>query len=126
MTPKGKQILWHKKKGKLISSKFLKGQAKKMDSKPQALSNTGDKIKDFAKKFADQIKKAVGAGFDQANEATGELPGAAGKLNRDTRELVFSKLSKWLDDRKSGAYNHGALDKAHSTAEVPDGTENHQ
>lgn len=99
--------------------------------------NTSDRIVHFATQmaeisgldldtFAEQIKKAVGAGFDQAHEATGDLPGAAGKLNRDTRELVFSKLSKWLEDRKSLLYNQGAQSKAIITAEVPDGTENNQ
>jgi hypothetical protein len=85
--------------------------------------NTSDRIVHFATQmaeisglgldaFAEKMKEAVGAGFDQAHEATGDLPGAAGKLNRDTRELVFAKLSKWLEDKKSLAYNQGVQSKA--------------
>jgi hypothetical protein len=99
--------------------------------------NTSDRIVHFAtqmaeicgldmKEFGETIKKAVGDGFDQANAATGELPGAAGKLNRDTRELVFSKLSKWLEEREDKLYNQGAQKKASITADVHDGIENHE
>jgi hypothetical protein len=104
--------------------------------------NTSDRIVHFATQMAeicglspdemaDSIRKAVGAGFDQAAAITGALPGAAGKLNRDTKDLVFSKLSKWLEDRQSKAYNQGTqsgsapADNA-STLEVPYGIENHQ
>lgn len=99
--------------------------------------NTSDRIVHFATQmaeisgldpeaFATAIKDAIGKGFDQANAITGELPGAAGKLNRDTRDLVSSKLSKWLEDRKSEAYNQGAQSKKVLTADVPYGTENNQ
>jgi hypothetical protein len=80
--------------------------------------NTSDRIVNFATQmaqiagndsdFAETIVQAVADGFDQANAETGPLPGAAGDLNRKTRELTFSKLSKWLDERKSMGYNQGA------------------
>jgi hypothetical protein len=99
--------------------------------------NTSDRIVHFAtqmaeisgmdpEEFAKTMMKAVGDGFDQANAETGELPGAAGKLNRDTRELVFSKLTKWLEERKGMPYNEGAQSNASSTSEVHDGTENNK
>jgi hypothetical protein len=107
--------------------------------------NTSDRIVHFAtqmaeisgmepEEFFEKIKDAVSAGFDQAAAATGELTGAAAKLNKDTKDLVFSKLSKWLEDRKGMPYNQGAQNPAGaqaaqpatSTAEVPHGIENHQ
>ena len=99
--------------------------------------NTSDRIVHFATQmseiagmdpaeFAKTMFKSVRDGFDQAGEATGELPGAAGKLNRDTRELVFAKLSKWLEEREALPYNEGALSNASSTSDVHDGTENNQ
>jgi hypothetical protein len=99
--------------------------------------NTSDRIVHFATQmaeisgldlgeFAAKIKDAIGAGFDQAKQATGELPGAAGKLNKDTKDLVFAKLSKWLEAKQSVAYNEKARSNAISTVEVPDGTENNQ
>ncbi|MDQ3001871.1 MAG: hypothetical protein M3Y08_11505 [Fibrobacterota bacterium] len=99
--------------------------------------NTSDRIVHFATQmaeiagmdpaeFAKTMFKAVRDGFDQAGEATGELPGAAGKLNRDTRDLVFAKLSKWVEERETMPYNEGAQGKALSTADVPDGTKNNQ
>jgi hypothetical protein len=99
--------------------------------------NTSNRIVHFAtqmaeisgldlKEFAARIRDAIGAGFDQAKEATGELPGAAGKLNKDTKNLVFAKLSKWLEAKEAEAYNQQARSNAISTSEVPDGTENNQ
>lgn len=99
--------------------------------------NTSDRIVHFATQmaeicgldpaeFAEKITQAVSNGFDQANAETGPLPGAAGKLNRDTRDLVFSKLSKWLEDRKSGEYNVGAPPSPASTSDVTHGTENNE
>lgn len=99
--------------------------------------NTSDRIVHFATQmaeicgldpaeFAEKITQAVGLGFDQANAETGPLPGAAGKLNRDTRDLVFSKLSKWLEDRKTAAYNGEDQQKPASTADVTSGTQNNQ
>lgn len=81
--------------------------------------NTSDRIVHFAtqmaeisgmdlREFGEIIKEAVSKGFDQAGAATGELTGAAAKLNKDTRDLVFSKLSKWLEERKDMPYNQGA------------------
>ena len=57
MTPKGKQILWHKKRGKLIPSKFLKVHGK--ETVEDAPGTTGNKLKDFARKLTAQIKKAA-------------------------------------------------------------------
>ena len=58
MARKGKQIVWHKKRGKMISSKFLNHPSKKADSQDSA-PGTGDKTKDFARNLAAQIKKAA-------------------------------------------------------------------
>jgi hypothetical protein len=97
--------------------------------------NTSDRIVHFATQmaqiaggdsgFAETIMQAVADGFDQAKAMTGPLPGAAGELNRKTRELTMSKLSKWLEDRKAGLYNQGARSEENPTLAVPDGIENH-
>lgn len=58
--------------------------------------------------FGEKIRAAIEEGFSSAREITGELPGAAGKLNKDTHELVFTKLQKWLDDWQATAYNQTA------------------
>jgi hypothetical protein len=79
--------------------------------------NTSDRIVAFATsfasmhgdgEFAEKILKAVADGFEQAHALTGDLPGAAGRLNRDTKDLVFEKLEKWLEEREAGAYNLSA------------------
>jgi len=99
--------------------------------------NTSDRIVHFAtqmaeisgmdpKEFAGKIKDAIGKGFDQAAAATGPMTGAAAKLNQNTKDLVFTKLSKWLEERQAQPYNQGAQSPALSTADVHDGTENHQ
>lgn len=85
--------------------------------------NTSDRIVHFAtqmaeisgmdlKEFGEIIKQAVSKGFDQAGAATGELTGAAAKLNQDTKDLVFSKLSKWLEEHGDMPYNQGARNPA--------------
>lgn len=119
----------------------LEGTAKEGD--PDSLvpeywnaENTSDRIVHFAtqmaqiagddSEFAETIMQAVADGFDQANSMTGPLPGAAGKLNEKTRELTFSKLSKWLEEHKAKSYNQGTQSDAISTAEVSHGIENHQ
>jgi hypothetical protein len=98
--------------------------------------NTSDRIVKFAtqmaeiagkdSEFAKTIIKAVTDGFDQANAETGPLPGAAGELNKKTRELTFAKLSKWLDDRKSMGYNLGARTEDIPNPEATHGSENHE
>jgi hypothetical protein len=98
--------------------------------------NTSDRIVKFATQmaqiagndsdFAKTIVKAVADGFDQANAASGPLPGAAGELNKKTRELTFSKLSEWLDDRKSMGYNQGALNESIPNPDTTHGSENHE
>lgn len=80
--------------------------------------NTSDRIVDFATsfagifgndpEFAETMVDAVAEGFKQAGAILGELPGAAGKLNRDTQDLVFAKLDKWLEEWRAGAYNQSA------------------
>jgi hypothetical protein len=91
--------------------------------------NTSDRIVHFAtqmaeitgmdlKEFGEIIKKAVSKGFDQAGEATGELTGAAAKLNKDTKDLVFSKLSNWLEDHADKPYNLGTQKPAAAGAPV--------
>ena len=81
--------------------------------------NTSNRIVAFAtsfasifagesKEFSEKIVHAVADGFDQAGAITGELPGAAGRLNRDTRDLVFQKLGKWLEDWQAEPYNQDA------------------
>ncbi|MDB5102588.1 MAG: hypothetical protein JWP91_277 [Fibrobacteres bacterium] len=85
--------------------------------------NTSDRIVHFAtqmaeisgldpKEFAESIRKAIGDGFDQAHEATGDLTGPAAKLNQDTRDLVFTKLSKWLEEREPKMDNQGPTKQA--------------
>lgn len=84
--------------------------------------NTSDRIVSFATsfagifgndpEFAETIIGAVAEGFSQASEILGNLPGKAGKLNRDTRELTFSKLDIWLEARKAGEYNQGSQSQA--------------
>jgi len=76
--------------------------------------------------FAETIMKAVADGFDQANGETGPLPGAAGELNRKTRELTFSKLSKWLEERKAAGYNQGARTEDNPTLVASHGTQNNE
>jgi hypothetical protein len=99
--------------------------------------NTSDRIVHFATQmaeisgmdpaeFAETIKEAVSKGFGEAAAATGPLTGSAAKLNQRTHELVLSKLSKWLEERKDLAYNQATRSPAISTADVPDGTENNQ
>jgi len=58
MTHKGKKILWHKKQGKMIPSKFLKVHGKKADD-ARDMPASGDKLKDFAAKLTAQIRKAA-------------------------------------------------------------------
>ncbi len=61
MVKKGKQIVWHKKKGKFISSSVLKihGKVEKETvTGEQEVSQPSDKIKNFAKKLTQEIKKA--------------------------------------------------------------------
>ena len=55
---KGKQILWHKKSGKMVPSKFLQDQGKKAIF-PEVPANSGNKLKDFARKLSMQIKHAA-------------------------------------------------------------------
>jgi hypothetical protein len=84
--------------------------------------NTSDRIVSFATsfagifandpEFAETLIGAVAEGFSQASEILGNLPGKAGKLNRDTRELTFSKLDNWLEAWKAGPYNQGAQSQA--------------
>jgi hypothetical protein len=99
--------------------------------------NTSDRIVHFAtqmaeisgmdpEEFAETIKDAVSKGFGEAAAATGPLTGSAAKLNQRTHEMVLDKLSKWLEERKELAYNQATRSPAISTADVPDGIENHQ
>lgn len=84
--------------------------------------NTSDRIVAFATSFAgvfgddpgfaETMVEAVAEGFRQAGEILGNLPGKAGKLNRDTHDKVFEKLDNWLEAWRSGAYNDQALNKA--------------
>ena len=98
--------------------------------------NTSDRIVHFATQmaeiagkdsdFAKTIMQAVADGFDQANAQTGPLPGAAGELNKKTRELTFSKLSKWLDEQKSMGYNQDAGTEVIQRSEHSHGTQTHE
>lgn len=84
--------------------------------------NTSDRIVAFATsfagvsgndpEFAETMVNAVAEGFRQAGEILGNLPGKAGKLNRDTHDMVFEKLDNWLEAWRSGAYNDQALTQA--------------
>ena len=57
MTHKGKQIIWHKKKEKMIPSKFSKVSSRIVEADRSA--STGDKRKDFALKLKALIKRAA-------------------------------------------------------------------
>lgn len=84
--------------------------------------NTSDRIVNFATsfagifgndpEFAETMVNAVAEGFRQAGDILGSLPGKAGKLNRDTHDMVFEKLGNWLEAWKAGAYNEQAQIKA--------------
>jgi hypothetical protein len=112
------------------------GDAEKAIPEYWNAENTSDRIVKFATQmaqiagndsdFAKTIVKAVADGFDQANAATGPMPGAAGELNKKTRELTFAKLSKWLDDRKSMGYNQGALTEKIPNPDTTHGSENNE
>jgi hypothetical protein len=99
--------------------------------------NTSDRIVHMAtqfaklsgldpKEFAAKIKEAVKQGFDGAHSVTGDLPGAAGKLNQDTKNLTFAKLTKWLEDWEAGAYNQTANTDVNQTTEVNRGTKDNE
>ncbi len=75
------------------------------------------------KEFGEIIKEAVSKGFDHAGAATGELTGAAAKLNKDTRDLVNAKLSKWLEEHIDMPYNQGAQNPAVAGAKNASGLE---
>ena len=62
MAKKSKQIVWHKKQGKFIPSSVLKphGKIETGKSSGQKISQPTDKMKIFAKKLAQEIKKACG------------------------------------------------------------------
>lgn len=76
--------------------------------------------------FAEKIRSAVKQGYDEAHDATGELPGAAGKLYADTKKLTFEKLEKWLEDYEARAYNQSAQPDTNQRTEVHRGTENNK
>jgi hypothetical protein len=89
--------------------------------------NTSERIVNFAmsfsgaftgapEEFADAIKAAVEEGFRQAHAITGDLPGAAGELNRETHRLTFKKLEERLEAWKSSLYNESAQNQAQSVA----------
>ena len=58
MAQKGKQIIWHKRKGKIIPSKFSKVSGKKPKT-DNCGEDTGDKMSDFVRRLKAQIKKAA-------------------------------------------------------------------
>ena len=81
--------------------------------------NTSERIVNFAMSFAkaqeeaprefgESMKAAVEEGFRQAQALTGNLPGAAGELNRETHRLTFQKLEERLEAWKSALYNEPA------------------
>ncbi len=81
--------------------------------------NTANRIVNFATSFAAshgedaeafvrKIRNAIADGFAQAKAITGKLPGAAGELRDETEKLTFSKLDKWLEDRRSIPYTEDA------------------
>ncbi|MDP2653977.1 MAG: hypothetical protein Q8Q08_08100 [Candidatus Omnitrophota bacterium] len=61
MARKGKQVVWHKKKGKMIPSVFLKphGSAAASAPSPPASAGQADRRKTFAAKFLKEIKRAA-------------------------------------------------------------------
>ena len=61
MARKKRQILWHKKSGKFIPSSYLKPHVYEKPSPKSSpdVDAPEDKLKRFAKKFGEQIKKAA-------------------------------------------------------------------
>jgi hypothetical protein len=62
MAQKSKQILWHKKQGKFLSSKFLSIHGKTPAAQTPAnskIQNVASKTERFARSLAAQIKKAA-------------------------------------------------------------------
>ncbi|MFA5087908.1 MAG: hypothetical protein WC552_02600 [Candidatus Omnitrophota bacterium] len=62
MTAKKKEIVWHKKLGKLLPSSVLHSHSlpvKGRQISPAAASGQKERMKAFAKNFSAQIKKAV-------------------------------------------------------------------
>ncbi len=65
MAQKTKKIIWHKKKGKLISASVLKPHGSAISSRApttnssQAIQDSKDPKKIFGQKLSAQIKKAV-------------------------------------------------------------------
>lgn len=69
MARKGKKILWHKKSGKVISSKFAAARGARVTGVP--VSEPADRRKEFAVNLKKKIHRAV----DEAHKA----PLAAGQ-----------------------------------------------
>ncbi len=78
--------------------------------------NTSDRIVDFAMQFASAhgadpqafvqtIVDAVKQGFQTASAVTGDVPGAAGQLTRDTFDATNKKLQSRLEAWRSTLYN---------------------
>jgi hypothetical protein len=72
--------------------------------------NTSQRIVDFATSFYSMfkgsgedflamIKDAIGQGFSQAKDITGELPDAVSKLVNNTHDLVMKKLDAWAQQQ---------------------------
>lgn len=59
MAKKPKQIVWHKKTGKMLSSSVLKPHGAAVKAGQGSAEDVDDRRKAFAKKLAEQIKKAV-------------------------------------------------------------------
>jgi hypothetical protein len=59
---KKKQVVWHKKQGKIMPASVLKPHSHVPSATAAPISTTGpakDKLKIFANKLSEQIKKAV-------------------------------------------------------------------
>ncbi len=59
MAKKVKQMLWHKKGDRMVSSKFLNPRGGQAPGPDPAVPQTADRVKLFLANFEQQIKKAI-------------------------------------------------------------------
>jgi hypothetical protein len=85
--------------------------------------NTSQRIVDFATSFYSMfkgsgedflamIKDAIGQGFSQAKDITGDLPDAVSKLVNNTHDLAMKKLDAWAQEQGIGTGADQAVTKA--------------
>jgi hypothetical protein len=58
MAKKAKEMVWHKKGGRMVSPKFLNPRGGQVPAPDPAVPQTTDRVKLFLANFEQQIKKA--------------------------------------------------------------------